>query len=304
MRYPLIINLTLLAATLCACNGHDPAADETAAPQPRTAVTLTTPTRGTIEQSTELTATSTFLTKTTLTAPFAAYVSESRVRPGMQVRRGQLLYRLQSKEQHALESGQTVELRAERDGIVTDVAAQSGDYATEGQALCLLADAGSMVFEVSVPYELHSRLAHSGHVTIELPDGNRYPATLDVPLATMDAASQTERVVARAKVPFLPEGMRAKALLAAAPRSAALLLPREAVQSDEALTEHWVMKFREQDSTAVRVDVTLGESDTRHIEIVGSALTPSDRIILAGAYGLEDGAKVRVVSPDNDTTNE
>ena len=69
-----------------------------------------------------------------------------------------------------------------------------------------------------------------------------------------------------------------------------MILPKSAVQSDETLTEHWVMKLVD-DSTAVRVPIEVGNSNASEIEIKSTALSPQDRIILTGGYGLEDGAK-------------
>lgn len=72
-----------------------------------------------------------------------------------------------------------------------------------------------------------------------------------------------------------------------------MILPRAAVQSDEALTEHWVMKLSG-DSTAVTVPVTIGNSSASEIEVSSAELSVDDRIVLTGGYGLEDGAKVVV----------
>lgn len=76
-----------------------------------------------------------------------------------------------------------------------------------------------------------------------------------------------------------------------------MILPKSAVQSDETLTEHWVMKLAD-DSTAVKVPVEVGNSNASEIEIKSTALLPQDRIILTGGYGLEDGAKVIVTKEE------
>lgn len=76
-----------------------------------------------------------------------------------------------------------------------------------------------------------------------------------------------------------------------------MILPKSAVQSDETLTEHWVMKLAD-DSTAVKVPVEVGNSNASEIEIKSAALSPQDCIILTGGYGLEDGAKVVVTKEE------
>ena len=150
------------------------------------------------------------------------------------------------------------------------------------------------MFEINVPYE-QQRYAYSGSkCMLELPDGTRLAATVHAPLATMNTVSQSERVIARAKAPFLPEGMNLKAIFAENNASSkGMILSKSAVQSDETLTEHWVMKLAD-DSTAVRVPVEIGNSNVSEIEIKSTTLSPQDLIILTGGYGLEEGAKVVV----------
>lgn len=72
------------------------------------------------------------------------------------------------------------------------------------------------------------------------------------------------------------------------------VLPKSAVQSDEAQTEHWVMRLTN-DSTAVKVPVSVGNSTTDSIEILSPTFSPKDRIIATGGYGLEDKARVTVI---------
>lgn len=102
-----------------------------------------------------------------------------------------------------------------------------------------------------------------------------------------------------AKAPFLPEGMNVKAVFTESGSFSdkGMILPKSAVQSDETLTEHWVMKLVD-DSTAVRVPIEVGNSNASEIEIKSTALSPQDRIILTGGYGLEDGAKVVVTKEE------
>ncbi len=112
-------------------------------------------------------------------------------------------------------------------------------------------------------------------------------------LATMNTVSQTAKVIAKADAPFLPEGMNIKATFTSADASATTtVLPRNAVQSDEYMSEHWIMKLAE-DSTAVKVPVKTGYSNADSIEIIYPPLSARDPIISIGGYGLENGAKVK-----------
>lgn len=280
--------------SLTACNGGQ--TDSQPEAQSATEVTLTHPVRGHIPQETILTATTAYQSKMMVTAPIPLYIMETRVKPGTRVQAGEVLYRLQSKEQHALESSEKqIEIKAERSGIVLDVQAQTGSYAPEGTVLCTLVETASLVFEINVPYEQRTVAKAGNRCTLELPDGTRLTATVQSPLAEMNTASQSARVVATADAPFLPEGMNVKALFTTRSTSEGMtLLPKSAVQSDEMLTEHWVMRLAT-DSTAAKVPVSIGGSTVDSIEILSPSLSPEDCIIATGGYGLEDKARVTII---------
>ena len=274
MKYQIV--LLSLIVSLGGCGQRDASNGNIQEEKPGTAVTLTHAASGKIEKEIILSATTAYQNKSVVGAPIPAFITEVLVQPGSRVKAGDILYRIESKEQHALGNGNhaVIPIKAERDGIVLDVQQQAGSYVTEGTVLCSVAEAGSLVFEINVPYE-QQRYAHSGSKCL------------------------LERVIARAKAPFLPEGMNVKAVFTENGSSSdkGMILPKSAVQSDETLTEHWVMKLAD-DNTAVRVPVEVGNSNASEIEIKSDALSPQDRIILTGGYGLEDGAKVVVTKEE------
>lgn len=298
MKYQIV--LLSLIVSLSGCGQRDASNGNIRKEMPGTAVTLTHAAFGRIEKEVIFPATTVYQNKSVVGAPIPAFITEALVQPGSRVKAGETLYRIESKEQHALGNGShaVIPIKAERDGIVLDVQQQAGSYVTEGTVLCTVAEIESLVFEIHVPYE-QQRYAHRGSkCRLELPDGTRLAATVQAPLATMNTASQSERVIARAKAPFLPEGMNIKAVFSESGSSSeGMILPKSAVQSDETLTEYWVMKLAD-DSTAVRVPVAIGNSDASEIEIESDALSPKDRIILTGGYGLEEGARVVVTKEE------
>lgn len=240
-------------------------------------------------------ATSVYQNKATVSAPVPSFVTDVLVKPGTRVRAGEVLYRLESKEQHALgTAGKAIEIKAAHAGTVLDAPAQEGCYAPEGSVLCTIAEAGSLAFEINVPYGQKKHAGYGKGCILELPDGTRLNATVKYPLATMDKFTQSEKVIAFASVPFLPEGMNVKAIfLSEDAPGTVMLLPKSAVHSDETLKEYWIMRLSD-DSTAVMVPVKTGFSTADSIEILSPALSPQDRIILTGGYGLADGARITV----------
>lgn len=290
MKTMIFLSASIL---LAACAGGSDG--EWAAAQTATSVTVTHARQGGIAKETILTATTSYQNKTALVVPVPAFVTGVRVKPGDRVRQGDSLFQLVSKEQHAIDGAgaATIAVGSPCDGVVLDVQVAQGSYAAEGSALCTVADAGSLVFEINVPCELAGLAAEGQRLTIELPDGRRLEAVTRLPLAVMDVSSQSQRVVAVASAcPFLPEGMRAKAIFVQTSGGGdVLVLPKSAVQSDESLSLHWVMVLRG-GGVASMVRVTTGNSTSDSIEVFSPDLSPRDSVIESGSYGLADGARV------------
>lgn len=283
--------LSSIAICLVACNQN--AEVGSAASEPSTAVTLTRVSYGNIRNDMVLSATTAYLNKSVVAAPIAGYVVKVHVRTGDRVKAGQPLFDLESKEQHALASPgmRPITIRAGEDGVVLDVRQQADNYAAEGTALCSLAEENSFVFLLNVPYEQSAHAVAGKACTLVLPDDTRLAATIGRALAVMNAESQSRPVMAYADAPFLPEGMSVKALLPVDETAEQMMiLPKRAVQSDETLTGHWVMKLLN-DSTAVKVPVEIGDSNADSVEVRGD-LTPDDRIVLTGGYALADSSRI------------
>lgn len=269
---------------------------------PETSVTVTHISRGNIPKEIILSATTAYLNKSMITAPIPAFVSNVYVQPGCIVQAGQTLYTLETKEHHALSGAITpqeagvISVKAGITGIVTSVSQQEGSYVPEGATLCMMAELNSLVFELNVPYEELRYTTPDRKCTLILPDETRLTATIQAPLATMNPASQTQQVIARARSPFLPEGMTVKVLVTANDGSGKerMILPKKAVQSDEMLSRYWVMKLAD-DTTAIKVPVKVWNSNTDSIEITSPTLSLTDRIILTGGYALEDSSRVVII---------
>lgn len=288
--------LLLLVLAIAGCTSNT--SDDSDKKEPRTQVTLTHAEEGSIDSYVELTATTAYLRKAVITAPVPAYISSISIAQGSVVRAGQTLFSLQSKEQMALgDNREAIAVRAKRSGIVIDVNQQAGDYVAEGVTLCTIVERGSMAFELNLPYEQRRYAKTGGTCTIELPDGSRLKAAINRPLLTMNEPSQTWKIVATAaNTPLLPEGLTVKALLPTGHGAkGTLLLPTQAVQSDEKMTHHWVVRMAN-DSFAIHVPVTVGNSRDGKVEIVHPTISTTDRIVLTGGYALPDSALVTITS--------
>lgn len=306
MAFKSMLNIfrTLSAAAvslgLTACGGSGAQEGQAEEAPVRTSVEVTHGVAGHLERTASFPATTRYSRKSAVTSPIAGFVAEALVTSGSVVEAGQTLFRLESKERRAV-GGDTdegsVDIKAATDGVVLGVSLSKGDYAAEGADLCAIAEFHSLVFDISVPFELR-RLASAGdRCAIVLPDGGRLRATVRSTQATVVPASQAERLTAVAEGrTWLPEGLRATAVFNTGfgGGKGGLIVPQGVVQSDEAMTSHWVLRLTA-DGRARKVAVRVACRTASEIEVESDSLSTADCLIATGGYGLEDGDEVTVV---------
>jgi len=309
MRRPRLLPLTLALlqlAVLASCSGNQGGdQDEADIKATETPVTFTRISRGALSQLVTLNATSAFMKKNALKSSVNGYVVQADASPGQWVHAGQPLFVLRTREAAAIGAearkldstlgfSGTITVRAPLAGFISELFHQTGDYVLDGESLCTIADKSSFVFLLDVPVELGGLVKLNTSCTVDLPDGNKITGEIVSMLPTVDSASQTQRYEIRpAGISNLPENLLAKVEIPRQETSRAIILPREAVLTDEGESSFWIMKLIN-DTTAVKVPVTVGMTTGDSIQIVSPPLSDSDRILLTGNYGLDDTATVRI----------
>jgi multidrug efflux pump subunit AcrA (membrane-fusion protein) len=272
-----------------------------------TPVTVTHATPGNLTEVVPLNATATFLLKTPVKSDVNGYLQKVNIRLGQKVRQGQELFIVRSKESEHL--GNTISrldtsfrfsglipIKSPASGFITELSHQAGDYVQDSEVLVIISDLSSLVFLLELPYELNTWLAENKKVELTLPDGKKYWGTIDSSLPSVDPVSQTQSYVIRVPgISSVPENLVATVTFIKKSESAAAILPKEALLTNETQTEFWIMKMTDS-VTAVRVPVTRGLETSGMVEIVTPKLTPSDIILLKGNYGLPDTARVMIMN--------
>ena len=100
MKYQIV--LLFLIVSLGGCGQRGTSNGNMQEEKPGTAVTLTHTAFGKIEKEIILSATTMYQNKSVVSAPIPAFITEVLVQPGSRVKAGDVLYRIESKEQHAL----------------------------------------------------------------------------------------------------------------------------------------------------------------------------------------------------------
>lgn len=259
----------------------------------------------TVNNDISINATATYLLKSDVKSNSTGYITNVRINPGDNVRKGQLLFSIQSKEARAL--GNTINrldpsfrfsgmtsVMSPASGYVNALNHQNGDYVQEGEILAGITDSSSFGFVMNVPYEYHEMLTNNRNLEIKLPDGKTIYGHIAKLLPTVDPVSQTERVLVKPNESInIPENLIVTINLKQQNSSSGLYVPKTAVLTDETQTKFWVMKLKN-DTTAVKVDITKGTENDNWVQIISGNIKMGDRIITTGNYGLENNAKVKV----------
>ena len=301
----VILQIFTIGIFLVGCSGN-PSADAPGS-QASAQVEISHVRQGAISDSVALTAVSTFLKKNVVSAPITGYITKSNIQPGMKVEEGQPLFTVQTREASTLNNaladtllpqrrGQfgSVTLSSRTDGSVVNVNHYEGDYVTEGDRLCNIVHTEDLAFKLYVPYRYHGVLHPGKSVMIRLPDHRRLQAKVTQQMSMADSSSQSAVYLLKPETPIiLPEGLRVVTTVITTQHSETQLLPKEAVLANETMDQFWIMKVAH-DTLALKVPVQEGITNPQFVEILKPKLSPNDKIIISGNYGLEDSARVSI----------
>ncbi len=304
----LFVYTAIACIAFCACKqkaaGGDDTGDATA--DAVTPVTTTHPEKGSMSETIQVNAVSSFLLKTFAKASANGYLEEVNVHPGDLVTKGQVLFVIKTKEAQALGNTissldsslhfeGTITIRSPGSGYITQLTYTKGNYVQDGEQLAEITDENSFVFILNLPYELKPYIESNRTLTLHLPDSTTLAGYVQSSLPSVDSVSQTQRYVIKVNSSkLIPANLIAKVDIVKSQKTNVVSLPKAAVLSDEVQTGFWIVKMIN-DSTAVKVPVTKGLETKDKVEIISPPLSPADDIVITGNYGLADTAKVKIV---------
>lgn len=300
----------VIIAFLTSCGNQTTTTTEQTA-TPKTPVEVVSVDSGFISDELILFGTTAYLKRSVVTVSMPAYITQVNVSLGDKVSKGDVLFVLESKENRALghniekidrsfKNLGVIQIKAAATGVITTLDQQlPGDYVLEGTRLCTIAESKGLVFQVNVPYEYAAYAKIGKHCSILLPDNSTHSARFTKALSTMNVAAQTQTILAKSTENlFLPENMVVKVSVNKGTQNPKQVLPKSCVLSDEMMTEFWVMKLIN-DSTAVKIPVTIGNKNPELIEILSPQFNATDKIINKGNYGLPDTASISIVKSNH-----
>ena len=280
--------------------------EEVAAEDVQTPVTVTGISNETLNDYIDLNATSSFLQDNIVKSNINGYIKSVNTRLNQYTPAGKTLFVLKTKEAESL--GNTinkldpsfhfsgvVSIRASQSGYVTQLDHQAGDYVQDGEQLAIISDLKSFGFVLNIPYEYRNYISLNKTVEVILPDNTHLKGTITSFTPAIDSVSQTQGAIVKvASAKAIPENLIAKVRVLKSSKPNVASLPKQAILTDEAQTNFWVMKMIDS-VTAVKVPVIKGMEVGERVEIIRPQFSASDKILLSGNYGLPDTAKVKIV---------
>lgn len=277
--------------------------DTTTENVPQPVVSIVHPVNGQIQEKVQLNGKVIYLNKTTITTPVSGYVTEVNISIGDFVKKNQLLFKIQTKESKALQNDNVSE--SNQFGVIPVFASVSGFvnklditdanvFITEGNSMAIIVNNEDLAIQVDAPFEYVKLLREKKNIDIELTNNEMYKANFYKALPVVDPVSQTQQLIFKLQQnTLLPENLNLLVALVIDDRKECLLLPKEAVLTNETQDNFWIMKVTK-DSVAIKVPIVKGLESNGKIEILKPSLNLSDAIILTGGYELPDSTKVKI----------
>ncbi len=257
----------------------------------------------TLNNEISLNATATYLLKSDVKAVTTGYITSIQIKPADHVKRGQVLFSLQTKEAKALGNtvnqldssfrfSGTTKVASPTSGYVIMLNRQVGDYIQEGETLATISDENNFGFVMNIPYEYNNLVCIGSAININLPDGKTVNGNVIKIMPSLDPAAQTEQVFIKVKNENFPENLIATVRFVKS-SCTGLCVPKTAVLTNDFQSEFWVMKLIN-DTTAIKTRISKGIETDLWVEVLAGNIKPKDRLIVSGNFGMNDTAFVTI----------
>ena len=192
------------------------------------------------------------------------------------------------------------EIRSPINGVVTDRPLFAGETAAAGTAVVTVMDTSSLLAKAHISQSLAQRMKVGEDASVKVP-GVADPVSAKISLISpaLDPGSTTVEVWLKIanKSGALKVGTPVQVSITGRTEAKAWKVPASAILTAQDGSKSVMVAGT--DGAAHRKPVTVGITDAEDVEITGG-LAPADLVITGGAYGLEDGVKVKVGAAADD----
>jgi HlyD family secretion protein len=186
------------------------------------------------------------------------------------------------------------EIRSPIDGVVTDRALFAGETAAAGSALITVMDTSALLAKVHLSQLVAQRLKVGDDAMVTVPGVSEpVPAKISLISPALDPGSTTVEIWLRIdnRKGTLKAGTPVRTSIVGRTVPAAVKIPLAAVLTAQDGSKS--VMIMNSDGTAHRKSVKLGIQDGEDFQVI-SGIGMGDSVITEGAYGIDDGTKVKV----------
>lgn len=232
------------------------------------------------------------------------YISRMNYKIGDNIRSGQTFASVRTKEQDALKEAVKIDssvskfvspitIRSNATGVFTVLNVTANDYVAEGDVLATVVQPKSLVIQVNVPYEYEDAIQIGSSCDIILQNGEVLTAKVTGKLPTIEPVAQSQVFLIALPDAKLPENLNVQVRTIFKENATAMTIPKTALQTNELLSEFWVMKIVN-DSLALKQTVLPLLKNDSLVQVKSDGIKVSDLVITEGSYQMQDSTVVRI----------
>jgi multidrug efflux pump subunit AcrA (membrane-fusion protein) len=245
-----------------------------------------------------------FQQKENIRSNVTGYVSWTKYKIGDHIRTGQTFATVRTKEQDALKEAVKIDstlskfvkpqsIQSNATGVITILNVTTNDYLAEGDILATVVQPKSLVVQVNVPYEYEDYVFIGSSCEIVLQNEKSISAKITGTLPTIDPVAQSQSFLIALPNEDLPENLNVQVRMVYREDTKAMTVPKSALQTNELLTEYWVLKLTN-DSVAIKHSVTPKLKNDSLVQIESNELHIGDKVITIGGYQMQDSTIISV----------
>lgn len=243
-----------------------------------------------------------YLKKESVRANVTGYISWMPYKIGDAVKQGQAFAKLRTKEQDVLNEAIKIDsslakfskplrINSNSSGIISMLNIQKNDYVAEGDILATISQPGSLSIEVNVPYEHENHIKIGTPCDIILQNGDTINSKITGSLPIIDTIAQSQTFLIALPNHDLPENLNVTVKIIYKEAEKSLCVPHEALQTNELMTDYWVMKIVN-DTLAIKEPVTPLLRNDSLIQIKSDNIKLNDWVVTEGSYQMQDSTLV------------
>jgi len=230
------------------------------------------------------------------------YISWMKYKIGENIRNGQTFASVRTKEQDALKEAVKIDsslskfvspitIRSNATGVFTVLNITANDYVAEGDVLATVVQPKSLVIQVNVPYEYEDAVKIDSTCEIMLQNGEVLTAKVTGTLPTIDSVAQSQVFLIALPDANLPENLNVQVRTIYKEDTTAMTIPKTALQTNELLSDFWVLKIVN-DSMALKQKVMPLLRNDSLVQVKSERLKVNDLVITEGGYQMQDSTIV------------